>query len=674
MSPTASPPSFFPAPYRIPDQPSPTKRQRRSSATPDDINSEREASARRMFDVWSQLAEKYSRRIDQDDIVDLVTGEIVEDRGVLSSETPWKFPRFADESVDNGTGTDEEDEDDIDELDAFSAPPEVSSQGWTVPPVRTMDPADAKDLEEFMEAERRRREEFGDEDVNEDEEEVESAGTEFCQDAPDTVSPSHRQELEDSESDDELGNWDVADESNTVHPVGAVENTETTEILDSPLGSPFDLTTPTPPPPKLTPDRKPPPRFQLHTPPQSRTPSILEEFNPVAPPSSPPKPRPNATPMHAVSQLLIRSQSRAKSSRQKDETRESHPRLDLTEITRGRSVYKHSARSSVARYSESLREPRASTNATVSSNLKRSRLKFKSEMSPKPPAFKEEDDLLSRSQDSASQSTRKRKRKSLSLDSKETGVSTHDFEWSGSSNSSPVKHSTRSSSRSAKFNSERAAEDASDSDSHSDPESPISSHHHPRLAAIRPYYLPPPFYPYPPYPPSTDVHRAMPLQEHAQFIISQAMLQLSTLLTAARPVYPPRNSSSAASTSGTSPYFHPTTPHRPHTHPYSFGSGASVGTLPPSSPPGSSPASSPIRNDSGRRASLVPRSRSRGRRVNFKVDDDLRDDQVHSHDRHETTEPDESSGPSVKKKDKGKEKVAVTNRSSSTTRKSKRNQ
>ncbi|KAJ7134650.1 hypothetical protein C8R44DRAFT_771064 [Mycena epipterygia] len=136
ITPSASPApasnskSFFPAPYRIADEAPPLKRQRcsstprppraSSSATPDDFNigREREASALRMLDVWSQLAEKYSRRIDEDDIVDLVTGKIVKDRGVLSAETPWKIGRFAD--LDDSTGSDEEDEDDVDELDAFA--------------------------------------------------------------------------------------------------------------------------------------------------------------------------------------------------------------------------------------------------------------------------------------------------------------------------------------------------------------------------------------------------------------------------------------------------------------------------------------------------------------------------------------------------------------------------
>ncbi|KAJ7929370.1 hypothetical protein B0H13DRAFT_947994 [Mycena leptocephala] len=310
MPPPASPPSFFPAPYRIADEPSPSKRQRRSStprqprasssATPDDINSEREASAMRMLDVWSGLAEKYSRRIDQDDIVDLVTGEIVKDRGVLSAETPWKFGRFADDSVDESTGTDEDEDDDIDELDAFAGSTQVSPHGWTVPPVRTMDPADAKDLEEFMEAERRRREECGDEEASEDDGGFEDADKD-SRDAPEAVSIPVRVELDDS--DDELGNWGIVDESNLVFPVGkTTDDSETIEIVDSPSVSPtrsftpnFDFATPkseTPPQFKIPPDRNPHPRMQLHTPPQSRTPSILSRWTNLLPLGLPHHPHP----------------------------------------------------------------------------------------------------------------------------------------------------------------------------------------------------------------------------------------------------------------------------------------------------------------------------------------------------------------------------------------------
>ncbi|KAJ7175879.1 hypothetical protein C8R46DRAFT_72906 [Mycena filopes] len=114
----------------------------------------------------------------------------------------------------------------------------------------------------------------------------------------------------------------------------------------------------------------------------------------------------------------------------------------------------------------------------------------------------------------------------------------------------------------------------------------------------------------------------MPLPDpRAQFIISQAMHQLSTLFTAPWPVQPatpPRHPSSAPKFS-----FSPHTPR----HPFIFDSSASPGTLPTSSPPSlesssRSFASSPLhRHGRTAKASLVPRSRSRGRHVSFQDDD-----------------------------------------------------
>jgi hypothetical protein len=105
-----------------------------------------------------------------------------------------------------------------------------------------------------------------------------------------------------------------------------------------------------------------------------------------------------------------------------------------------------------------------------------------------------------------------------------------------------------------------------------------------------------------------------------------------------------------------------------------FDSGAS---LPPSSPPGSSSpslSSSPTHAVS-RKASLVPRSRSRGRRVSFKVEEDQRDDEVDSRGlsatrgrAHNKTVTHENDSSSSVKRDKGKEKLEVAHSNSSSTR------
>ncbi|KAJ6585012.1 hypothetical protein B0H19DRAFT_1249916 [Mycena capillaripes] len=842
ITPSASPAppnSFFPAPYRIPDEPPPPKRQRcsstsrparaSSSATPDDFNNERQASAMRMFDVWSQLAEKYSRRIDEDDIVDLATGEIVKDRGVLSAETPWKFPRFADVDDAESTGTDEDDEDDVDELDAFAGTGEVSVHGWTVPPVREMDPADAKDLEEFMEAEKRRREECGEDEVSEDggelDESQDAEEEDDTKEDPDTTDfkflpppDSHRVEVDDS--DDELDNWGIVDESNTVSPVKTVENSGIIEILDSPSVSPIrssnsNVTTPKSKkhvPAKNTPpsksDRKRHPQLQLQTPPQSRTPSSVlspvdDEFTPVPSPlsspfppsqsSSPTKPKrkPDVVPRRvdrSVSRVRTRSQSRGRSP-PRDSTHESIPRLDLVDSQRGRSVSRRSPR---FKSEENVHGTKASTtvkridfssitSATSTPKKKQSPSSSKtnnlspapkrrgsagrssSRFSPEPqshekgkghdtvehrgfdrkgkgkamdvedledddrwredsndpiglpssptrpsrrnssrprekqsqsasPSFKEEHIPLPRSPEPLPRGTRKRKRKSLSCDSEDSSrpaESEGNFTSfvdekiliirrqasSTSFVSSPTKQKTRSSSLSAKFKAKKPLENsegASHSESEPEPETHQSSRHHPRSQQTLPSYYPPPsFYPYPSYPPATDMHPTIPLHDpRAQFIISQAMHQLSSLFTApwaAQPFTPPRHSSSARSApaSGSSPYSYPTTPHHPHIQPYAFDSGASAGTLPPSSPPGSSPPSSSPLHSAGRRASLVPRSRSRGRHVSFKIDRDLRDAEVDAHvdararqQMEDSEESDNTGSPSVSRRDEKKQMVA----------------
>lgn len=68
---------------------------------PIDPDQAKAESERRMLDVWDRLAERYSRRIDEDDVVDLVTGDVIEDRGVLRSMDRWEVGRSPDEDEGN---------------------------------------------------------------------------------------------------------------------------------------------------------------------------------------------------------------------------------------------------------------------------------------------------------------------------------------------------------------------------------------------------------------------------------------------------------------------------------------------------------------------------------------------------------------------------------------------
>lgn len=151
------------------------------------------------------------------------------------------------------------------------------------------------------------------------------------------------------------------------------------------------------------------------------------------------------------------------------------------------------------------------------------------------------------------------------------------------------------------------------------------------------YFNPPPpsehFYPYPSaYPPREQGSSYAPLYDpRAQYIISQAMHQLSALATSwpgvehhplppAHPPYTPSRHRGFPGSASSSMYNTPT--QRMHPHPYDYDPNLSRGTLPPSSPDfQSSPTPEGVQT-SGRASSLVARSRSRGRRVSFRIEEE----------------------------------------------------
>ncbi|KAL5501080.1 hypothetical protein ACEPAH_9467 [Sanghuangporus vaninii] len=156
----------------------------------EELDAARRASSFRVLNVWSQLAEKYARRLDEDDIVDIGKGTIIKDCGVLSSsEDMFEIGYFAEEREKaECLGNDEPltpADDEPDEIDAFADVQDNVSRSETdgddedgfglaqhtqrLPPVREMDPADAADLAEFLRAEQLRRETFGDPDEDDGE-------------------------------------------------------------------------------------------------------------------------------------------------------------------------------------------------------------------------------------------------------------------------------------------------------------------------------------------------------------------------------------------------------------------------------------------------------------------------------------------------------------------------
>jgi len=275
------------------DLPSPSKRQRLTStpsskslpSTPSrdrdgstvDFYQARFESTMRLRDAWAQLARRYARPLEEDDIIDLREVKILKDRGVvrnLHSQVTFGKDVILEEPVNDasseagGVHSEDEDDDDIDEIDALSR---VQAQGARVrnrleaqlrliKPLRyDLDSEDDDDLREFLEAERQTREEFGPVDEGEDEDEVDLAhlqddveeenevieisgsSDEECDDADDELRTftANAREGEDYD-EDPLGDW-VHDESTAIYEVvrgPPLPDHEVIEILDTPPSSP----------------------------------------------------------------------------------------------------------------------------------------------------------------------------------------------------------------------------------------------------------------------------------------------------------------------------------------------------------------------------------------------------------------------------------------------------
>ncbi|KZT73789.1 hypothetical protein DAEQUDRAFT_354242 [Daedalea quercina L-15889] len=310
ITPSASPPSSRSLSLltsRISlDRPPPTKRPRLGStpsspfsvstpapSTVDQFDAQRREASQRLMDIWAGLAERYNRPLDEDDIIDLRDGSIIKDRGVLRrAEKTYEVGYFAGEDAPSDANDANSDyggvqtDDDVDPLDAFAPEADISGElelekeKRHVPPVRALDPADAEDLHEFLEAERLRKEQYGDE---EDEEEVvhltsetsplephsgserraSLAGDEQQLDDDDNSGsvvagygddkdglgdmsekpppvPSNGLSVDDDESEDEFATWDF-DTTTPVRPTNTRRPLTPVDVIDlteSPLSSP----------------------------------------------------------------------------------------------------------------------------------------------------------------------------------------------------------------------------------------------------------------------------------------------------------------------------------------------------------------------------------------------------------------------------------------------------
>ncbi|KAF7299537.1 Trna phosphotransferase 1 [Mycena chlorophos] len=576
-----------------------------ASTAPDaaDIQRERALSKQRFRNVIDGLAEKYTMPIHEDDLVDFTTLEIIEDRGVSRA----KLGGEADVSDQGDENIPTDEEDDFDELDLIA-----SAENSMLPADIVEQEAQDELLAEFLEAERLRKEQCGEDDEEQEDDEDEQEQPLESLRLPTPIPASKPARHVDEDSDDELNiGWGVVDDSNRVRRVAVVDSEpEDNDEAHSP--------TPVPSPPR--------PRFpsparsiqQLATPPKSQTPSS-EQSGPTRS-AAKPKSSPISSPHPSPSKR--RAVPASPASRTKSTRLESPRQVDFTQLAVG-SAKKTSGRKPAAVASaistslktkdkpslepshparkparRSLSAPRAQPPvkdlhppdrkgkgrlvepaagdifvASPSPELRLTppprRVRSSSARRASPPP-----EFLEGSSRPPEAKVKKRKRQPSSSSSEE---------W----DSSPIK--ATSSRRHAKF--ARSIE--------SDSEDGHASRHRRSIPAAMPPYFPAP------YPAGVaPVHDPRAMQILSHYMV-QALYAMSV------PPQAPPHGHLPEDYSPHGPFSYPSTPRHSRHQPYVLGSGA---TLPPSSPP--SVSSSPMR------PALVARSRSRGRRVSFSLDDD----------------------------------------------------
>ncbi|PPQ66267.1 hypothetical protein CVT24_007285 [Panaeolus cyanescens] len=187
-------------PRRTLHDPSPASTSSRSQP-PIDIEKEREASRLRLFSAWENLT-RLVRPLDEDDIINIRTGKITRDNGVLRNTPRINFGNML-SPADNEGGDEDTDsgEDGEDELDTLSERPldlddatQIDFDGGpkVLPPVTPLDPQDNEDLQEFLKAEQQRKA--------------------LCGSEPETEEEEDEEEDEEEENDGNLAQVDVRDE------------------------------------------------------------------------------------------------------------------------------------------------------------------------------------------------------------------------------------------------------------------------------------------------------------------------------------------------------------------------------------------------------------------------------------------------------------------------------
>ncbi|KAG8716579.1 hypothetical protein FRC09_015533 [Ceratobasidium sp. 395] len=147
------------------------------------VDTARRRASARVMSLWESLAARYARPLDEDDEIDILTGKIYKDRGVLraASDRGWRIgsfgeaievePLFGASETETETGTSEcdgtaEEEDtagETEDADEGEDSFETLSYDWQfrelAPPRPELSPQDAEDLKEFLAAERNIQEE-----------------------------------------------------------------------------------------------------------------------------------------------------------------------------------------------------------------------------------------------------------------------------------------------------------------------------------------------------------------------------------------------------------------------------------------------------------------------------------------------------------------------------------
>ncbi|KAH7887269.1 hypothetical protein F5I97DRAFT_2007752 [Phlebopus sp. FC_14] len=622
-TPSASP-STAP-PDRRPSTKRPRLTEKGSSTPPTDVDSARRASTLRVLNVWAQLAERYNKRLDEDDIVDLYSGAIIRDRGVLSgSSRDFDIGHFAqpedgqeDSELDPEQEQEQEQDDDADELDTLSVrdsasdddKPLISRKALLrrVPPLSVT--TDADDLNEFLKAEKQRRELVGDEEV--DEEDVMSAEelialrkalAEKKRKKNAETTPALPSDAE-QESDDELGFWEH-DESTAVYPVARADSEqdvveverEVTEVTES--------------------DEE----FEI----------LLQRPSRSAKSSSP-----ITSPKRVSSSHSAKSTPKPKSAKQREHKEKSEIRADrrtVPEVVIPKPSRRTTDKSTSAQ--ERLRDSRTDEGGPRETTFKpfglsRSK-KRKRGSSPSTPHKTSDDD---------SRECRDRRRSTSPALSSSSIFTPHQHDVFPSPNYGSFGH------RSVPPVPHEYEYDTTPRTRPLVPPPPPLTHPHPphqrHPSHAPPLYPPPTNHPTTPGPPLPS-HQPPPIDpmqtQQAQYLLAQAMHQLTYLMSASMPPYGGAYASSPGQAWHQPPLPPPpptyaTPPHhaRSQSHPdprayHAPSSSFSRSALPPSSPPprarsrSVSPHLPPEQRE--RRAPSRARSKSRGRRVSFKLDDE----------------------------------------------------